>query len=137
MLGPPNAPSSQPPSPPSPGWPSKILERSCRLSSTLPGSFSLPARSWAFFSQHALSIILLCGIRSWTNALVSLFQLTWLNSHLTKIWPYVNEVAPGLCFRCCFRGGCSFLFCYFVHASVLLGCFWAHKDVGGTHSWTI
>ncbi|KAI9117715.1 hypothetical protein K1719_011881 [Acacia pycnantha] len=38
--------------------------------------------SWVVFSQR--------------QKLSSLYSLTWLNSHLTKIWPYVNEAASEL-----------------------------------------
>ncbi|KAG4932877.1 hypothetical protein AAZX31_17G106300 [Glycine max] len=61
--------------------------------------------SWVVFSSsQKLSLLLL----STSSSIFSLrcfddshffcycFQLTWLNSHLTKIWPYVNEAASEL-----------------------------------------
>lgn len=29
----------------------------------------------------------------WTDLQCLIFQLTWLNAHLTKIWPYVDQVS--------------------------------------------
>lgn len=89
--------------------------------------------SWVVFSSsQKLSLLLL----STSSSIFSLrcfddshffcycFQLTWLNSHLTKIWPYVNEVVPSaLCFRFGFRCGSSFFEEFVNSASVLLGCF--------------
>lgn len=46
--------------------------------------FSLLSQLFFFFNFHSLTHSLLF--------LSSIFQLTWLNSHLTKIWPYVNDV---------------------------------------------
>jgi len=48
-----------------------------------------------------------------------LLQLTWLNHHLTKIWPYVDEV----CFYCLIRSSRDMLFVLWIKILFLKGVF--------------
>lgn len=72
----------------------------------------------------------------WHCFCCSILQLTWLNQHLTKIWPYVNEV--DFVFVLLFWG--LFLMCwslfYFAEFCVI-GSFWSDKSFGRACSWTI